>query len=300
MARQVYRRFALVFIGGVLLFNTYSRGLRANGLPEAIQWIQQGDWKRAEAVLDQISSDDPALLYWKSFVLFSTGRYRESAALAHQFLDRRPESAPGRKVLGLCLYMLGNPDSAGRELDQAVKLNPSDSEALYYLGRIYFTRQDLPNALATFEKLMLLDKTSVRGFNHLGQTYEALSRFEEARSSYQKAIDLEKAQTKRSEWPYFNLGVLNLKEGRQQEAIGLLREALVRNTDWPEARIQLAVALSSTGQYEEAKALLEGVLQTDPKNADAHYQMGRLLLKQGRKEQARLHLQQFESLKKKP
>ena len=78
----------------------------------------------------------------------------------------------------------------------------------------------------------------------------------------------------------------------------MIREALVRNKDWPEAKTQLAVALFSSDQYEDARLLLTEVLENNPKNADAHYQMGRLLLKLGKPEQARPHLEEFESLKK--
>jgi tetratricopeptide (TPR) repeat protein len=267
-------------------------------LADAIQLIQKGEWKKAEAALNQSPSDQAATLYWKGYVLFRTGRFSESASTVSQYLEQKPDSAAGRKVLGLCRFMQGRPADAERELRQATELDPSDSEALYYLGRLYFTRQDLPAALRTFEKVVRIDSSSVRGYNHLGQTLEALSRFDDARAAYKKSIEIEQTHTVKSEWPYFNLGVLSLKDGHTQEAIGLFREALARNADWPEARIQLAVALSSSGQLEEARLLLARVLEVDPKNADAHYQMGRLLLKLGEREQARSHLRRFESLRR--
>ena len=113
-------------------------------------------------------------------------------------------------------------------------------------------------------------------------------------------IDLERTQPAKSEWPYFNLGVLYLKEGRAAEAIGLIREALERNNNWPEAKTQLAVALFSSNQYDDARKVLAEVLRDNPKNADAHYQMGRLFLKLGNSDEARRHFEEFESLKKRP
>ena len=132
----------------------------------------------------------------------------------------------------------------------------------------------------------------------MGQTFEGLSRFEEAKAAYRKAIQLEQSQPVKSEWPYYNLGVLYLKEGRAEEAVGLLREAVSRGPNWPEGKIQLAVALFSSNHEEDARNILAEVLAADPRNADAHYQMGRLLLKSGRQEEARQHLQQFEALRK--
>jgi tetratricopeptide (TPR) repeat protein len=92
--------------------------------------------------------------------------------------------------------------------------------------------------------------------------------------------------------------VLYLKEGRAQEAVGLLQQALTRNVNWQEGKIQLAVALFSSNHDEDARKILTEVLAADPKNADAHYQMGRLLLKSGKQDEARRYLQQFEALRK--
>ena len=206
-------------------------------LADAIQLIHKGEWKKAEALLNQSPSEEALRLYWKAYVFFRTGRYSEAAATVSRYLEQKPDSAAGRKVLGLCRFMQGRPADAERELRQAAELDPSDSEALYYLGRLYFTRRDFPAALRTFESVVSMDKTSVRGYNHLGQTLEALSRFDEARAAYKKSIEIEQTQAAKSEWPYFNLGVLSLKDGHTQEAVGLFRQALERNADWPEARI---------------------------------------------------------------
>jgi Flp pilus assembly protein TadD len=260
--------------------------------------IRQGELKKAESLLEREDTSNPAAAYWKAFVMFRTGRYEQCSLLAARSIELRPEDAAGRKLLGLCRFMQGDAGLAERELRQATELDPSDSEALYYLGRVYFESHNLPAALNVFQKLVTIDPRSVRAYNHLGQTFEKLSRFDDARTAYQKAIQIEQTQTAKSEWPYFNLGVLFLKEGRPREAVDLLQQALSRDNSREEVRIQLAVALFSAGRIEDARRLLSEVLAANPKSADAHYQMGRLLLKAGDSEQARYHLKEFESLRK--
>ena len=292
-ARQVYTSLVLIAVGAIV-----SRAAPADQLADAIEFIRHGEWQKAEAVLEQCPPVDPSVLYWKAYVRFRTGRYAEAVSLASRYLEKKPESAAARKILGLCYFMQEHHAEAERELKRATGLDSSDTEALYYLGRLHFTRNDAPEALRIFEKLVLLDNSNVRGYNHLGQTYEALTRFDDARAAYRKAIELQQTQPAKSQWPYFNLGLLFLKEGRPQEAIGLIRQALAINSDWAEGKTQLAIALSSADQYDEARLLLKEVLQNNPKNADAHYQMGRLLLKLGKPAEARPYLQEFESLKK--
>ena len=59
------------------------------------------------------------------------------------------------------------------------------------------------------------------------------------------------------------------------------------------------MALGADRQLEEAAALLEGLLAVEPKNADAHYQLARLLIKMRRPEEARRHFEFFADLKRK-
>jgi len=265
-------------------------------IPGLAELIGQRDWARAGQTVDRAleqAPDNLPALYWKSFVLFQTGNYRQSSVLAGRYLERNPASGEARKILGLAYFMLGQATQAEHELQKASELAAADSDVRYYLGRIQFERQNLPAALESFRGAVALDAQSVRGFNHLGQTYEGLARFDDARAAYEKAIEIDRRQAKRSEWPYFNLGVLLLKEGRAQDAAGCLREALAVKPSWPEAKVQLAVALGSANQLKDARQLLEDLLLAEPKNAQAHYQLARLLMKMQMPEEARRHFLLF-------
>ena len=265
-------------------------------LPPVADLIRQRDWKRAGQAVDRVLEQSPEnlpALYWKSYVLFQTGNYQQSSTFASRYLERNPASGEARKILGLDYFMLGQSALAEGELLQASNLPSADSDVHYYLGRIRFERHNLPAALESLRSTVALDPGSVRGFNHLGQTYEGLARFEDARAAYKKAIELDQREVKRSEWPYFNLGVLSLKEGRAEEAAGWLREALARRSPWPEATVHLAAALGAANQFKEARQLLEDLLTAEPKNAQAHYQLARLLVRMQLPEEARRHFLLF-------
>jgi superkiller protein 3 len=188
--------------------------------------------------------------------------------------------------------------SAQTELQRALELDGKDGEARYYLGRLYFSRQNMPAALATFQKLVELDPKSVRGHNHLGQTYEGLNRFEEAEKAYQTAIALDREQPKRSEWPHYNLGLLRLSVGRAAEALTHFNEALQIQPKFAEARLKRAVALVAAGSPDQAKSELELLLAEDPANADAHYQLGRLYSKLQNPAKAKQHLLRYQELRR--
>lgn len=263
---------------------------------------EAGKWKEAEAVLDaSLTSATPgsAILLWKAYIEFRTGRYAASAANARACLEQEPSNGRARKILGLDLFLLGDGAAAEQELQRAVTLLPEDEEAQYYLGRLYFTRQNMPAAQEAFQMLLSKHPGSVRGHNQLGQTLEALNRISEAQAEYQQAIALDRSAARRSEWPYYNLGVLHLRTGHAQTGADLLREALQIRPRFPEAQIKLAVAFGDLGQTEAAERVLETLVREQPDNADAHYQLGRLCLKRQERQKAAEHFQQFEALRKK-
>jgi tetratricopeptide (TPR) repeat protein len=267
----------------------------------ALCYVKQSKWKNAEEALQmflRVSPESFSALYLKGFVLFSTGRYEESLRLMEPLTARNPQHAAAHKVIGLDQFMLGRADLAEAGLKHAVELAPQDAEAHYYLGRVLFMRDNPAGALAAFRRATELDGSSVRAHNHLGQTYEALVQYQLARAAYLKAIDLEKRQSAKSEWPYFNLGVLCLREGQAAEAEGYFRQALERQPGWSAVKAKLGMALIALGRLTEALFYLEQAVQTDPQNADARYQYARLLVKMGKQDEAERHFELFRQQEK--
>ena len=230
--------------------------------------------------------------------LFNLGKYQQCFEVASRYLQQNPGSAAAHKLVGMDEYMLGNPRDALTDLTRATELAPNDPDAFYYLGRLHFSMDNATAALAAFRRAIALDPASVRDYNRLGQTYEALGQWADAEQAYRKAIDLDKVQSKKSEWPYYNLGLLYLNNGRPEDAISNFRQALARNPAFPEAKVKLAVALSGPDPSNEALNLLEEAIQADPSNAEAHYRLAVLLTKLGKTQAAQEHFALFQKYRK--
>jgi tetratricopeptide (TPR) repeat protein len=184
------------------------------------------------------------------------------------------------------------------ELKRAVELAPNDPDAFYYLGRLYFTSNNAPAALSAYQKSIQLDPSSVRAYNHLGQTYEAMGRTADAEHAYLKAIEIDQRQAKKSEWPYYNLGLLYFNRGRAKQSITWFRDAIARNPQFVEAKMKLAAVLATHEPADEALKLLEEAVQAEPQNAEAHYRLALLLSKSGNREEAQQHFALFEKYRK--
>jgi tetratricopeptide (TPR) repeat protein len=215
------------------------------------------------------------------------------------YAQQHPESAAAHKLLGMNLYMLGRPvrDALG-EMRKATELAPRDADAFYYLGRLYFSADNAPMALQAYEKTVELDPAHLKGYTQMGQTLEVLGRFDAAAKAYRAAIEIEQKQPRKSEWPYYDLGLLCWNNGRKEEAVRYFREALERNPRFSEAKIKLAVALSTPKPTDEAHRLLEEVVRDDAANAEGHYRYALLLSKEGKKDEAAKHFALFEKYRK--
>jgi tetratricopeptide (TPR) repeat protein len=88
----------------------------------------------------------------------------------------------------------------------------------------------------------------------------------------------------------YNLALVLVGDGRFQEAIGQLEEAVRLRPDYAEAHTNLANALSQTGRYGEAVPHFERALQLDPANATTHYNFGLTLRALGRSGEGRAQL----------
>ncbi len=65
---------------------------------------------------------------------------------------------PGLLFLrGLSEYRLGKADDAAKSFNAATKANPKDAASLFYLGRIFFEKNDLPAAIAALNRSTAAD-----------------------------------------------------------------------------------------------------------------------------------------------
>lgn len=120
----------------------------------------------------------PAPPYEEALNQFQSGKFREATATLHQALDQHPKSAAFELLLARCYYELTDFDSAATHAESAVRLDPSNSEAHLWLGRIDGRRAEkghsLSLALTTrkeFEKAVSLDSRNLDARRSLMEFY---------------------------------------------------------------------------------------------------------------------------------
>lgn len=168
------------------------------------------------------------------------------------------------------LYGKGDYEKAAEELLQALALKPDLAEAHFILGVIYAKMGKNDLARERFARVLELDPDHVQSHNNLGVIYQATGLFDLAQEEFRKAIKTD---------PTYEPALINL------------------------ARLYLDLA---SRQYEDLVKLkpddaelvraYRQILALDPGNPRARYSLARLLLQEGKEEEALEELRQAEKL----
>jgi len=280
--------------------------LRLNGASTELQavskLIESGRLVEARTQLSTLLETMPASYQThllEAHIYFSEKRFQESLnALQRSFALEKSDSRIFL-LAGLNWVVLNRLDLARPFLEQAVNLAPENEIMHYHLGRYYYTAQLFSLAEREFREVVRLQPLSVKGFDNLGLTLQALDKGEEAVSSYRRAMELAEQERLRTEWPFLNLAKLFLEKGDYEQSLMLVRQAAAMNPKSAEVLYVEGKVLERLGKEEEALRVLLRSVEIDSDYPESHYLAGRIYLKQGRKKEAQSQMEIFQALKQK-
>jgi len=212
---------------------------------------RQGSYKKAVDVLQSLGHDypdEPVYARTLALIYLQTRQNAKAVQVYRELYDSYPKDASIATALLILLAQEGRMDEARALLAEARDtLGPEKT-------------RDALISIALLEKrpdeALLLAKEYVtsRPGNAEAQTLEAellwqTGQLDEARAAFDKALALEPDHR-----AGLRLGLLDIQEGRFEEAIALFQTALDRH---PEAPIYLAAALNANGQPDQAAKTLE-------------------------------------------
>jgi tetratricopeptide (TPR) repeat protein len=282
-------------------------------------YIEKRDYVSAAVPLKRALELDPDLApahQLLGYVLLAQGY----AAQAIPHLERAHE----RTALGVAQIQTGQLAEAVKNLQAALAERPNDPDLLYYFGRAsgLLSKQSIDTLLATYPD-------SARAHQAMGENYFVLRNMPDAEKEYREALRLRpdapelhlelgevyagafkwdkaeeefRAQTKlqpgNAEAAY-RLGSALLEEGKPHEARVELLRADHLMPDMPETLYSLGKAdLLENDAAAAEKAWLK-VLSIEKESTlagQAHFALGGLYRKQGKAEQARHEMQEFQRL----
>ncbi len=167
------------------------------------------------------------------------------------------------------------------ETERLLKLMAAVREE-FNAGVQFYQQGQYEQAVESFKLGLAKDDSLPALWANLGNSYAKMSRYDEALEASQKAISLATAETLDAGF-YQSLGGIYAAMGdteKAQEAY-LKAAGMVAEAD-PKAAAEnyynMAVTMINSGQNEAAAEALNKTLEADPSYAEAHYQLGLILL----------------------
>ena len=180
--------------------------------------------------------------------------------------QKHPESARLRVGLGVAHYSLGQYDQALDSLCQSVDLDPKDTRALDFLGKMYDVA---PEKADEVTKRLARFAREYPG-NAAANYYYALS-LRRRTEGHSAAVD--------------------------REAEKLLLSATKLNPEWADAHYQLGLLYEDEAQPTDAIREYQVSVRLRPDLPKPHYRLARLYEKSGQPQLARAEFHTFEALK---
>lgn len=224
--------------------------------------------------------------------------------------DAEAQTPAARAELGAALFEAGLLKEAEAELTAAVNLNPTDTDSVVRLARVYLARKEMPAAGRTLEAAVARGNDPAPVYALLADVYEQSGHVENAIPAMRLAIQRD-PQSEKYRFAYavllsnsnapgaavirleealqtfpsssrlwFALGFANFKLDKNEEAERALRKAVELDPKFAPAFAYLGLIRAKTGAYGEAIVLYENALRADSKLAVVHHLIADAMLKQ--------------------
>lgn len=267
----------------------------------------QGKYKDAIGDFEKLGKVKPFSKKDEEFMAFlysKTGNTEKSIEIIEKLLKKSPED---KELLTLALQYSMAEKNWDKALDYTNKLlikDPNSYALLKSQGGLYSTKQDFPNAIKAYEKLVDLQPTLINRLE-LGNLYMANQEFEKAQGLFEPVYNeyknispkivevylntlLAQQKTVQAYWViksnhlentkegYMVFGDIAMKDKFYKTAARNYISALELAPEDASLQNKLAEAYRAMGYSRAAEQLFQNVLNKDPKNLEARLGIGSL------------------------
>lgn len=202
-----------------------------------------------------------------------------------EILQSDPSNFQARRELSILLADNGFNEEALSNLKYLEKYFPEDAELQYNLGILYEKLKDFENAKKTYQKAIELSPQEDFYYN-LGEVLVSLKEWDEAINAFKQVL---KTDTKDGNC-YFNLGLCYLNKDEKNLATDNFQKAIELNPQDIFAQFYLGNIYQTTGLTNFAQECYEKVLATSPDYSWAYYNLASIAYRNNNLELAKDYL----------
>jgi|GEM_PF-1212828 len=260
--------------------------------------------------------------------LLAKGQLEEAQVALEEAVENDPQDPRAWLDLGLLYEEMGDPRRAEKAYRRSSEIDENFAEPYNNLGVLLRERGQLADAIPMLERAAALDPRLGPARFNLALAYEDAGERDKAESEYLAAIQAlqndpvprinlamlyldtdrpdEAADQLRAAAPWVRQDVLLSiavggalrRAGAPEEAVEVLHGALKQAPDPPPTELlaELALALYATDAVPAAEKTMRSAVNQSPKDPALQYALGAILVKRGKLDEARRHLQRVVKL----
>lgn len=196
-----------------------------------------------------------------------------------RIFSRKNGSATSMQM-GVAALSRGDMVGAVRKLQAAVKLDPQNAEAYYYLARAYEKSGDLlTKQVEAYNHALEISPEFIEPRNALGTVYWEMGKKVEAEKEFVSVLKIDPFNAVANN----NMGRIRMEARRDGEAEAFFKKALAANPNYTYALNNLGNLYFLEGRYKESEEVYERSLALEPRSPGVHYQLAKLAERRGEK-----------------
>jgi TolB-like protein/tetratricopeptide (TPR) repeat protein len=220
---------------------------------------------------------------WEYGVLPPAEALAKSKASAARALNLDPQLAAGHTAVGYArLHFDWNADSACREFDQAIALNPAWVDAHHWHSHALCAAARFPESLSACRRIVELDPLNPLMHAHVAWHHYMARDFADALTQAERVLRVEPS----FHWGFFFAGWALERLGRGAEAIAALREAVRSSSSSPVMLAGLGHALAVQQDRNEALRVAKDLERLRGEQGLFAYELGVIRAALGEHDQA--------------
>lgn len=241
----------------------------------AFTWRQVGTWENDDTLSSQalaVTDNNAVANYLQGLSLQEKGRTDEALRYLKEAVRLNPQDTTPVHDLAVLLFQQDQLDEAFRYFQQSVQLDPSFARGFAGLAAVEARRKNNQQALTYAKKAVELRPSDFTLQLNLGIVLEELQRWQEAAEQFAVAIDKGKSSGTANRdlaQGYAHLADMHIRLRDLQAAEDALRVAISLDPANADAVSQLGAIASEQGRAQEAVKLLRNALGINPQQIDA-------------------------------
>jgi TolB-like protein/Flp pilus assembly protein TadD len=223
-----------------------------------------------------------------------------ATAVSKKAMALDTNSAEAYNALAICYSYDGKYDKALEAYHKAIDLNPNYFGAVGNIGTTYTSQGRFDEALLWLKKALVLAPGSPVLSTQVSYAYLQLGDVVQGERWLMKALELQ------PDYQYANIDLANLYalQGKGQQANELMKKVVIVHPEDPRIFDNAGAVAEATGNFSLAKEYYERSMKANPSFAtdpgtSSGIGLGRILLKEGKRNEARRLLKQARALQQK-